>query len=186
MQTERESTRRLRTDAHLYDRPDRAHRDMVHFDAPSASRHVGARVLAWFLVVRLARCCVCCVVSQCRFYSWLTSFWLRFLYSARCVARVQRRLARSAHLSDLLPCVLLLARSARVERDTRAAPVREFRRPRTDRGGARRSREAFRDSWRGRTWAKAYLLRLFAHLTPPRSRGVAHLAHLHTWAGRLI
>jgi len=41
------------------------------------------------------------------------------------------------------------------------------RRPRTDRGGARRSREAFRDSWRGRTWAKAYLLRLFAHLTPP-------------------
>jgi len=47
MQTERESTRRLRTDAHLYDRPDRAHRDMVHFDAPSASRHVGARVLAW-------------------------------------------------------------------------------------------------------------------------------------------
>lgn len=36
-----------------------------------------------------------------------------------------------------------------------------------DGGGARRSREAFRDSWRGRTWAKAYLLRLFAHLTPP-------------------
>jgi len=88
MQTERESTRRLRTDAHLYDRPDRAHRDMVHFDAPSASRHVGARVLAWL-------CGVChdsrvlCVVSQCRFYSCLTSFWLHFLYSARRVARVQ-------------------------------------------------------------------------------------------------
>ena len=70
-----------------------------------------------------------------------------------------------------MPCVLLLVRDTLVRDGT----VRE-----------RRSREAFRDSWRGRTWAKAYLLRLFAHLTPPRSRGVAHLAHLHTWAGRLI
>lgn len=111
MQTERESTRRLRTDAHLYDRPDRAHRDMVHFDAPSASRHVGARVLAWL----------------------------------RCGSHVL--------------CMLCSKSSV----DARAATPSTLR----DGGGARRSREAFRDSWRGRTWAKAYLLRLFAHLTPP-------------------
>ena len=63
-----------------------------------------------------------------------------FLYSARCVARVQRRLARSAHLSDILPCVLLLART-RVR--ARARPARETTEDRQrDRGGARRSREA--------------------------------------------
>jgi hypothetical protein len=65
-----------------------------------------------------------------------------------------------------MPCVLLLVRDTLVRDGT----VRE-----------RRSREAFRDSWRGRTWAKGYLLRLFAHLTPP----LTWLTWL-TWAGRLI
>lgn len=76
---------------------------------------------------RSRRVVVTCVVSQCRIlpYSCLTSFWLHFLYSARCVARVQRRLARSAHLSDILPCVLLLARTRAVRARARpAAPGR--------------------------------------------------------------
>jgi hypothetical protein len=108
MQTERESTRRLRTDAHLYDRPDRAHRDMVHFDAPSASRHVGARVLA---------CCAAHVLCSKSVSILQLSHELLAPFSVlgtMCRSCAKTPVARSAHLSDLLPCVLLPFRACTV------------------------------------------------------------------------